>query len=118
VPETLQTSYDLRVFVKDPAEAIAPQDTRAGVRWHRRQRPKRCCLTQCPVRPVDVEVFLVLEQDVPGVGSVHDQHLVQQLAADTAHEPFGDRIRVKSTDVVYDGLGDVRVVRALEAVTA
>ena len=78
VPETLQTSCDLRVFVKDPAEAIAPQDTRAGVRWHGRQRPKRCCLTQCAVRPVAVEVFLVLEQDVPGVGTVHDQHLVQQ----------------------------------------
>jgi hypothetical protein len=33
-------------------------------------------------------------------------------------KPRRGREAVKSTDVVYDGLDDVRVVRTLEAVTA
>jgi hypothetical protein len=84
---------DLRVFVDQAAEPVVLQDAEVGVRGVLRERSHWCCLAQCPVRTVGVEVVLVLLQDSPGMHCVDDQKSVQQLAADTADEPLRDRVR-------------------------
>ena len=52
-----------------------------------------CCLVQCAVRAMVVEVRHVLGQHCREMAAVDDQHPVQQFAADSCDPSFGDRVR-------------------------
>jgi hypothetical protein len=54
-----------------------------------------CCLIQCAVGPMVVEMRHVLGQHALEVAAVDDQHPVGQLTADGADSAFGDRVRLR-----------------------
>jgi hypothetical protein len=60
VPNWSSTSYDLGIFVYQSTEPITTSDARLGWRRGGRERVEQCCLVQCPVRPMVVEVRDVL----------------------------------------------------------
>jgi hypothetical protein len=51
-------------------------------------------LAERAVRPVSVEVVSVLVENGCGMSLVDDQGAVEEFAADTANEAFGDRVGV------------------------
>src|ERR1039457_1202223 len=85
------TSCDLGVFVEQASEPVASDDLDVRVDGVR-ERPERTGVVQCPVRPVPVEMGLILGQDLAQVRGVDDKHPVEDLAAHAADPPFGDRV--------------------------
>ena len=85
------TSCDLGVFVEQAAESVASDDLDVGVDGVR-ERPERTGLVQCPMRPVPVEMGLILGQDLAQVRGVDDEHPVEDLAAYAAYPAFHDRV--------------------------
>jgi hypothetical protein len=74
------TSCDLGLFVEQAAEPVASDDLDVGVD-RVRERPERTGVVQCPVRPVPVEMGLILGQDLAQVRGVDDKHPVEDLVA-------------------------------------
>jgi hypothetical protein len=60
MPNWSSTSCDLGIFVNQSTEPIATSDAKLGGRREGRERVEWCCLVQCPVRPMVVEVRDVL----------------------------------------------------------
>jgi hypothetical protein len=77
------TSCDLGVFVEEAAEPVASDDLDVGVDGVK-ERPERTGMVQCPMRPVPVEMGLILGQDLARVRGVDDEHPVEDLAAHPA----------------------------------
>jgi hypothetical protein len=59
---------------------------------------ERGLLLQCLVRPVAVVVAGVLGQHLPQMPFAEDQHVVQALAAQRAHEPLRECVRPRRPD--------------------
>src|SRR5258707_11633737 len=55
------------------------------------ERPGRTGVVQCPMRPVPIEMGLILGQDFAQVRGVDDEHPVEDLAAHSACPAFHDR---------------------------
>ena len=85
------TSCDLGVFVEQAAESVASDDLDVGVDGVR-ERPERTGLVQCPMRPVPVEMGLILGQDLAEVRGVDDEYPVEDLVAYAAYPAFHDRV--------------------------
>jgi hypothetical protein len=77
VPEARQWLRDLRVFVDQAAESIASDHLDGRVRGYLREGSKRRSLSQGPVRPMGVEMGLVLTQHPAGEGGIHDQDQIR-----------------------------------------
>jgi hypothetical protein len=75
------------------AELVAANDRGGRVCGDAGEGSQGCGLSQRPVGSVGVEVLLVLAQHASGVGGVDDQDPVEEFSADSADEPFGDRVR-------------------------
>src|SRR5690348_13670782 len=74
------TSCDLGVFVEEAAEPVASDDLDVRVDGVG-GRPERTGLVQRPVRPVPVEMGLVLGEDLAQVRGVDDEDPVEKFAA-------------------------------------
>lgn len=73
------------------AEPVASDDLDVGV-YGIRERPERTGVVQCPMRPVPVEMGLILGQDLAQVRGVDDKHPVEDLVAHAACPAFHDRV--------------------------
>src|SRR5918998_4348383 len=86
------TSCDLAIFVDQPTEPVATLEAklgrcRGGWGW-----PEWCCLVQCAVGAMAVEMRHVLGEHSLEVAAVEDQYPVQQFSPDGADPSFGDRV--------------------------
>ena len=86
---------DVRVFVEQAAEAVTSVDMDVSARARLGKWLQRCGLAEGTVRAMVVEVAFVLGQHRGRVPLIDDQDPVQQLAAQAADEPFGDRVRAR-----------------------
>jgi hypothetical protein len=87
------TSCDLGIFMYQPTESVATSEVQVGMdllRWEWSEWSEWCCLMQCAMWAVLVEVRYVLGQNVSEVAAVDDQYPVKQLAAYGANPSFGD----------------------------
>jgi hypothetical protein len=78
------TSCDLGVFVEEAAEPVSSNNLDVGVDGIG-QCPQRASLVQGPVRPMHVEMGLVLGEDLAQVAFVHDEDPVEEFTAYAAH---------------------------------
>jgi hypothetical protein len=82
VPNWSSVSGGLGIFVDQSAEPVVTSDVKVGLGRGRWQWSEWCCLMQCPVGAMGVEVCHVLGQHVFEVSAVEDQHSVEYLAAE------------------------------------
>jgi hypothetical protein len=80
------------VLVDEPVQYWGSPDPVCGQIPGRRARGFGCALVECLVRPMTVVVDYVLVQDAPQMDLVDDQHVVKELSAEGAHDPFTDRV--------------------------
>jgi hypothetical protein len=77
--------------VEEAAEPVASDDLDVGVDGVR-ERPERTGVVQCPMRPVPVEMGLILRQDLAQVRGVDDEHPVEDLAAKVGSPAFSGQL--------------------------
>ena len=86
------TSCDLAIFVDQPTEPVATLEAKLGRCRGGWEWPEWCCLVQCAVGAMAVEMRHVLGEHSLEVAAVEDQYPVQQFSPDGADPSFGDRV--------------------------